>query len=98
MDEETRKRIKNIRKRGENSDIEFLLWKIEELSSKLIDADILAMTVDVSIQRKGLDPRSLVGDARLNYGQPWKFKYADKKDLLRYKNGLEEIRRKFPED
>ncbi len=95
MDSDTLKRLRERYK--DNPDVQALLQELTELEIKLQNADILAMTVDVSIQR-GLDPRSLIGDARLNYGQPWEFKYATKKQLLRYKNGLEEIRRKFPED
>ena len=98
MDEETRKRIGNItRNSKKNSDIEFLLLELIQLDSKLKDADVLAMTVDVSIQR-GLDPRSLIGDARLIYGRPWEFEYANKKYLLRYKNGIEEVQQKLSKD
>ena len=94
MDEETRKRIQAIRRRsGKNPNIEFLLSELILLDLKLQNADILAMTVDVAIKRGGLDSRSLVGDARLNYGQPWEYEYATKKQLLRYKGGSPEIKK-----
>jgi len=51
------------------------------------------MTVDTAIKRGGLDSRSLVGDARLNYGQPWKYEHATKKQLLSYKGGIPEIKK-----
>jgi len=94
MNEETRKRIKNIRKKsGKNSDIEFLVLELITSDLKLQNADILAMTVDTAIKRGGLDSRSLVGDARLNYGQPWKYEHATKKQLLSYKGGIPEIKK-----
>ncbi len=65
--------------------------EVQELSLRLQYADILAMTVDVLVQRGALDPRSLIGDARLIYGEPWKYKYASKEVLLKYKGGIEEV-------
>lgn len=70
---------------------ERLVNEIQGLLLRLRDADILAMTVDVLVQRGALDPRSLIGDARLIYGEPWKYEYASKKVLLGYKGGIEEV-------
>ena len=111
MDDKTKKRISDIRARlgGEipvmklwraqySEDVEFLLQEIDGLLSKLQDADILAMTVDVLVQRGILGSRALVGDARLNYGEPWDFEYAARDVLLRYKSGLTEVKRNLSED
>ena len=38
---------------------------------KIEDADKMAAAVDVMIRRNALDPRSLVADRRLDYGQPF---------------------------
>ena len=111
MDDKTKKRISDIRARlgGEipvmklwraqySEDVEFLLQEIDGLLSKLQDADILAITVDVLVQRGILGSRALVGDARLNYGEPWDFEYAARDVLLRYKSGLTEVKRNLSED
>lgn len=111
MDDKTKKRISDIRTRlgGKipvmklwraqySEDVEFLLQEIDGLLSKLQDADILAMTVDVLVQRGILGSRSLVGDARLNYGEPLDFEYAARDVLLRYKGGLTEVKRNLSED
>lgn len=34
-------------------------------------ADAMAATVDIMVHRKLIDARSLVADARLDYGDPW---------------------------
>ena len=38
---------------------------------KIDDAEKMAAAVDVMIKRNVLDPRSLVADRRLDYGQPF---------------------------
>lgn len=93
MDEEIKRRLEDIRTRlGGNEDFEFLLLEFTQLELKLIAADILAMTTDVAVQRGILDSRSLIADARLNYGGPWKYEYATREDLLGYRGGIPEVK------
>ncbi len=56
-----------------------------ELELKLKDADVLAMIIDISVQRGILNSRSLIADARLDYGEPWKYKHLTEEEILRYK-------------
>lgn len=104
MDEETRRKIKEIREKyKDNADVQTLLQKLTELELKLQDADILAMTVDILVKRgliekRGLDARSLIADARLDYGNPWEYEHADRGTLLRYKGGIEEVQQMLSED
>ena len=92
MDAKTIKRIRE--KYKYDKDIILLLQERDGLLLKLQDADILAMVIDVSVER-GLNSRSLIGDARLNYGQPWEYEHADREILLRYEEGLEEVKRRL---
>jgi len=73
-------------------DVDFLLSELAGLELKLIDADFLAMTTDIAVKRGVIDARSRIADARLNYGEPWKYEYAKKEHLLRYMGGVPEVK------
>lgn len=60
----------------------------EKLLLKLCDADILAMTIDVMVQRGVINPRCAIADARLNYGEPNKYEFTDEKKLIKYREKL----------
>ena len=98
MDKNYVKRIKKIRSKLRNNfpvkpeDVDFLLLELTQLELKLISADILAMTTDVLIKRGVLGSRSLVADARLDYGEPWKYEYVSKKQLKGYQDRIEELK------
>ena len=92
MDEETKNRIKGMwEKYSDNKDVQFLLAEFVNLELKLIDADVMAMMIDIAIQGGRLDARSLIGDARLEYGNPWEYEFAKKDYLLKYKGGIDEV-------
>lgn len=92
MDEETRKKINEIEiKYNDNEEIQFLLLQLASLELKLKSADVMAMTIDLAIQKGKLDSRSLIGDARLEYGNPWEYEFASKKLLLGYRGGIDEV-------
>lgn len=92
MSEETEINLEEIRKKYKgNKDIDFLLLKLFRMSVKLRDADLMALTIDVYTQRKMLDERGLINDARLDYGMPWEYEFADRNFLLRYKEGIPEV-------
>jgi hypothetical protein len=92
MDEEIKKKINEIEtKYKENKDIKFLLLQLANLEIKLIGADVMAMAIDIAVRRDILDSRSLISDARLSYGTPWEYEFADKKLLLGYKGGIDEV-------
>ena len=74
-----------------------LLLEISQLEMRLASADVMAMMIDVFVQRGYLNSRSLVGDARLDYGEPWNYKYASRKILEMLGKGLPEIERLFKE-
>jgi hypothetical protein len=93
MDEGDDEIIKEIeRKYKGNKDIGFLLLKLFRMAIKLRDSDLMALTIDVYTQRGLLDERSLINDARLDYGNPWEYEFAEKKLLLNYKGGIEEVK------
>jgi len=48
---------------------------IRVLQLKLRDADIVMKVIDDLIKGGALDARSIIGDARLNYGDPYDYKY-----------------------
>ena len=75
----------------DNEDVLFVLSRLTSLETKLIAADIMAMMIDIAIQRDRLDARSYIGDARLNYGMPWEYEFANKKLLLGYRGRIEEV-------
>jgi len=90
MDKSYEERVKDIRTRLKNNnpitpeDIEFLLSELSQLELKLIDADILALTTDIAVQKGVIGSRSLIADARLDYGEPWKYEHAIRERLLGY--------------
>ncbi len=55
------------------------------LETKLKEADILAMAIDIAVQRGILNSRSLIADSRLNYGDPWKYEHLTEKEIIHYK-------------
>ena len=98
MDEDHRQIIEKIRNKYQNSgnrDIKDLLTIISSLEIKLIGADVMAMMVDIAVRRKVLDERGGIADARLNYGMSWQYEFADKKLLLEYKGGIEEVKERL---
>jgi multidrug resistance efflux pump len=54
-----------------------LEWKIDELKAKLRAADAMANAIDELVRRKMLGSRSIAADARLDYGDPWTYKFND---------------------
>jgi hypothetical protein len=60
----------------------------ERFRQKLESADILALTIDVMIQRGIINPRSAIADARLNYGEPNTYEFIDERVLNKYKEKL----------
>lgn len=60
----------------------------ERLLLKLRDADILAMTIDVLVERGIINSRSPIADARLNYGEPHEYEFADEKTLANHRKKL----------
>jgi hypothetical protein len=96
MDEETKQFIEEVRvKYRGNKDIELLLLEFANLEMKLIGADVMAMMVDIAVRRGGIDERGIIADARLNYGMPWEYEFADEKLLSEYKGGIEEVKEVF---
>ena len=96
MDEEDNKRIKEIERRyKDNKDMEFLLLKLFRMATKLRDADLMALTIDVYTQRRLLDERSLINDARIDYGSPWEYEFVDKDLLLRYRGGIDGVKERL---
>lgn len=92
MDEGTRKKINEMwTKYRDNKEVQLLLAEFVNLELKLVDADVMAMMIDIAIKRDRLDARSLIGDARLSYGKPWEFGFAKRDYLLRYQGGIEEV-------
>ncbi len=92
MDEETRKKINEIEiKYNDNKEIQFLLLQLASLELKLRSADVMAMMIDVAVQREKLNARSLIADARLEYGNCWEYEFARKGYLLGYKGGIDEV-------
>lgn len=92
MDKETEQTIEEIRKKYKyNKDVEFLLSQLDNLEIKLIDADVMAMAIDVAVRRGRLNSRSLISDTRNNYGNPWEYEFADKELLLKYRGGIHEV-------
>lgn len=104
MDEETKQKIKDICAKLRDDiptmkpwrvlyleDVNFLISELTVLELKLVDADILAMTTDVAVKRGSLNARSLIADARLDYGNPWKYEHATEKHLLSYRRGIPEV-------
>jgi len=86
MDEETRKKINEMwEKYKGDKDVQFLLSQFVNLELKLIDADIMALCIDETTKRGLLDQRSLINDARLEYGSPGEYEFADEKFLAAYK-------------
>ncbi len=49
-----------------------------QLLIKLRDADEIAKAIDELVKRGALDARSLVADARLNYGTPYIYEFSKK--------------------
>ncbi len=96
MDEETRKIIEEMRKKyKDNKEVQFLFSELASLELKLISADVMALTIDVLIQRGMLGERSLVADARIDYGTPWEYEFADKDLLLRYRGGIDGVKERL---
>lgn len=92
MDEETKKFIEEVREKyKDNREVQFLLLELANLEIKLIGADIMAMAVDVAVRRGILDSRCLISDTRNDYGSPWEYEFADKKLLMEYKGGIDEV-------
>ncbi len=92
MDKETKEFIEEIRaKYRDNKEIQLLLLELANLEIKLIGADVMAMMIDVAVRRDLLGERSPIADARLNYGTPWEYEFADKKLLLGYRGGIDEV-------
>jgi len=92
VNEETKKQVEKIRRKyKDDKDMEFLILQLSSLETRLISADVMAMCVDVAIKRGLLDARTLIGDARLNYGTPWEYEFASKKHLLGYQGGIEGV-------
>jgi hypothetical protein len=60
----------------------------EKLLLKLYSADILVMTIDEMINRGVINPRSVIADARLNYGEPYQYEFIDEKTLKKYRDKL----------
>ncbi len=90
MDEETRKKIKEIEtKYKDDEDVEFLLLQLSILELKLRDADVMAMCIDETTKKRLLDHRSLINDARLEYGIPGEYEFASEKFLSAYKTKKE---------
>ncbi len=55
-----------------------LLREIERLTTALQSADVMANAIDELVNRRGMNSRSIVSDARLQYGDPWQYQfYAD---------------------
>ncbi len=99
MDEKTKQEIKKVREKySNNPEIQYLLDIIGSLEIRLISADIMAMMIDVATRRRGLDgeqlldERSEIADARLSYGPPWEYEFADRNLLLGYKGGIDEVK------
>lgn len=94
MNKDIKKRIEEIiSKYKGNIDTQFLLEELGRLEEKLVLADKMAVMIDVAVERKILDERSFIADARLIYGQPWKYEYITKKQLLDYRGGIPEVRK-----
>lgn len=88
----TREKIKEITiKYQDHPDIRWLLSEIFNLELKLVDADVMAMLVDVAVKRGLLDARSGISDARNDYGTPWEYEFAPRRLLLGYKGGIPEV-------
>jgi hypothetical protein len=86
MDEEAKKRINEMWKKYEHdSDVLFLLSRLANLEIKLISADVMAMCIDETTKKRLLDHRSLINDARLEYGVPGEYEFASKKFLAAYR-------------
>lgn len=56
--------------------------ELSDAKIALISADLVMEAIDIQVGRNLLDSRSMIADARLNYGTPFKYKYAPK-DMLR---------------
>jgi hypothetical protein len=90
MDEETKKRIYRMwEKYKDNKDVQFLLSQFVNLELKLVDADVIALCIDETTKKGLLDHRSLINDARLEYGVPGEYEFASKKFLSAYKERKE---------
>ena len=86
MDEEKRKKINAMwKKYSDNKDVQFLLLELGILELKLRDADVMAMCVDIITKKGLLDHRSLINDARLEYGIPEEYEFAKEDYLQKYK-------------
>ena len=96
MDEETKKEIEDIRlKYRDNKEVQLLFSELSNLEIKLRAADLMALTIDVLIQRGMLGERSLVADARIDYGTPWEYEFANKDLLLRYRGGIDGVKERL---
>ena len=94
MDKSIKKRLEEIisKYRG-NLDIDFLFTELAQLELKLVSADKIAVMIDVAVERGTIDERSLIADARLVYGKPWKYEFITKEELLSYRGGIPEVRK-----
>lgn len=52
---------------------------LNEMEIELRAADALAKAVDDAVQSGWLNARSTIADARLNYGQPFEYKWTKRK-------------------
>jgi hypothetical protein len=60
--------------------IKALELQVSHLTMKLVAADRVMRTVDSLIQRNLMSARSQTGDARLDYGEPFKYEYDKDED------------------
>ncbi len=58
------------------NDRDDLQREVFRLRIALRNADAMARAVDKLVERGALDARSLVADARLDYGEPWKYEFS----------------------
>ncbi len=53
-----------------------LYKEVGQLQLKLRAADVMAKRVDETVERKALNPRSPIADARLDYGDPGQYEFT----------------------
>jgi len=57
-------------------------WQTEQ---ELIAADRIALAIDIMVEKGLLNSRSLISDARLNYGKPYEYNHLKPEEVQKFR-------------